>query len=82
MKSQKILVTLLERLTHKQIFGIIWVVMFVGFAYLFYQFQKKRDQRNFREGSNVYPRTPIPKLSEGDEKNLPEKRDNRLPHGK
>lgn len=82
MKSQKFLVTLLEDMTHKHFFIGIWIIMFFGFAYLFIQFQKKRDQRNFREGGDAYRHPSTPKLTGDDGKNLPQKRDNSLPRNK
>ncbi len=59
MKTNKVLVELLEKLTHKQIFFVIWFGIVSLFTYLIWSFYKKRNERNFREDSFK----PLPKPS-------------------
>lgn len=48
MKEQKFLIELLSRFTHKELFFGFWILMVAFFVYLILQFQKKREERNFK----------------------------------
>lgn len=53
MKNDKFLIHFIESLTKKDLFIGVWILGGALFAYLFWQYEKKRTRRNFKE-SNAY----------------------------
>jgi len=52
MRNDKFLINFVNSLTKKDVFIAAWLLGGVLFAYLFWSYQKKSNQRNFRDANS------------------------------